>query len=166
MRLALVCVLIILMAPACGGPSLDTTVQAAAVRTTLDTLWTEYADAADRRDSVAFGGLFLEDAALVFSGAPTVTGRQAIQQFLVGLYSGIDVTRFRVTPDDLRIHGPLAVETGAFEQDYTQEGAPKTEVGRFALIAERGGDKEWRIRRLVALADSIKGSGSTNRPVP
>ena len=66
------------------------------------------------------------------------------------------MTRFRVVVDDLRVHGPLAVETGAYEEDYSEGGVPKTEVGRFTLIAERDAGKGWRIRRLVALADSVQ----------
>lgn len=157
MRLAALLSLLIAIVPACGTrEQLDTTVQAATVRVSLDTLWTLYADAADRRDSLAFGGLFYDDAVLVFSNAPTVSGKASIQEFLVSLYSAVDVTRFRVVVDDLRVHGPLAVETGTFEEDYTEAGTPKSEVGRFTLVAERDRDQRWRVRRLVALADSVR----------
>lgn len=161
MRYAAVLAILIAVVPACGTQEqLDTTVRAAEVRTTLDTLWTQYADAADRRDSLTFGSLFHDDAVLVFSGAPTILGRSEIQTFLVSLYSSVDVTRFRVVVDDLRVHGPLAVETGAYEEDYSEGGVPKTEVGRFTLIAERDAGKGWRIRRLVALADSVQSAAA------
>lgn len=157
MRYALVLAILIAIVPACGTQQqLDTTVQAATVRASLDSVWAQYAVAADQRDSIGFGSLFAEDAVVVFSGAPTVTGRSSIETFLVALYSPVDVTRFRVIVDDLRVHGPLAVETGTFEESYTESGAPKIEVGRFTLVAEANRDKRWIIRRLVALADSVR----------
>jgi ketosteroid isomerase-like protein len=157
MRPAWILALLIAIVPACGTQQeLDTTVQAATVRASLDSLWAQYAVAADQRDSIAFGALFFDDATLVFSNAPTVSGRAAIETFLVTRYTGIDVTALRVTPDDLRVHGPLAVETGSFEEDYTEAGAPKTQAGRFVLIAEPDAKKAWKIRRMVSMADSVR----------
>ena len=150
--------------PACGGPQLDAPRQAAEVKSTLDTLWTQYADAADRRDSLAFGPLFRDDAVLVYSSAPTASGRRAIEQFLVALYSGVDLTSLRVTPEDLRMSGNLGAQAGKFEEDYSDAGAAKTMAGRFALIVERGDDKAWRIRRLVMLADSVRAVGGAQLP--
>lgn len=157
MRYALILATVIAIVPACGTQQqLDTTVQAATVRVSLDSLWAQYAVAADQRDSIAFGALFFDDAVLFVSGAPTITGRAAIEEFLVALYSPVDVTALRVIPDDLRVHGPLAVETGSFEEDYTEAGAPTTEAGRFVMIAEPDPRKAWKIRRLVMMADSIR----------
>jgi ketosteroid isomerase-like protein len=157
MRHALVLAILIAVVPACGTQQqLDTTVQAATVRATIDSLWAQYAVAADQRDSIGFGALFFEDASIVFSGAPTIVGRPAIQTFLVSLYTGVDVTGFRVVPDDLRAHGPLAIETGGFEESYTEAGTPKVESGRFVLVTEPDARKAWKIRRLVVLADSVR----------
>lgn len=156
MRTAAVLSLLIAIVPACGTQEqLDTTVQAAAVRATLDSLWSQYAVAADRRDSVAFANLFLEDAVLVMDHTPTMSGREAIAKFLAARYVPIDVTAFRVRVDDLRARGPLAIETGDWEEEFTQNGAPKTQFGRFALVAEPDEQKIWKVRRLVAFADSI-----------
>lgn len=157
MRHALVLAILIAVVPACGTQQqLDTTVQAATVRSSLDSLWAQYAVAADQRDSLGFGALFFDDASLVFSNAPTISGRAGIDEFLVALYTPVDVTALRVIPDDLRVHGPLAVETGSFEEEYTEAGTPKTEAGRFVLIAEPDAKKAWRVRRLVMMADSIR----------
>jgi uncharacterized protein (TIGR02246 family) len=155
--MSLVLALLLAIVPACGTQQqLDTTVQAATVRASLDSLWAQYAVSADQRDSLGFAALFFDDATLVVSNAPTITGRAAIEEFLVTLYTGVDVTALRVVPDDLRVHGPLAVETGTFEEDYTEAGTPKTQVGRFVLIAEPDARRAWKIRRMVAMADSIR----------
>ena len=166
MRLFVALLAVAVLVAACGGGSdLGKTVQAAAVKASLDTLWSQYADAADRRDSVLFGSLFLDDAALVYSSAPTMTGRPAIQQFLFTLYSGVDLTKLRVVPEDLRVEGNLAVQSGAFQEDYQDGANMKSEVGRFTLVAQKGSQGRWQIRRLVAIADSIKG-GATPANAP
>jgi len=152
---ALFLLVLVVTVPACGKHNLDEAVQAATVRSVLDTLWTEYADAADRRDSLLFGTLFHEDAALVYSSAPTATGRPAITQFLVTLYSGVDLTKLRIVPEDLKVSGTLAAQGGTFEEDFLDNATPKTEVGRFELIAERGDDQRWRVHRLVVVVDSL-----------
>jgi len=111
--------------------------------------------AAGGSDSTAFGALFAEDASLVFSNAPTVTGRPAIQTFLGALYGPVDVTGFRVTQEDLKISGTMAAQTGTFTESFIEQNREKTEFGRFALIVERGEDGPWRIWRLVAVQDSL-----------
>jgi len=135
---------------------MDKTIQAASVKESLDSLWTQFAVAAYQRDSLGFGALFQEDAALAFPHAPTVTGRSAIEQFLAAHYRGIDVTAFRVTPEDLTVNGTLAAQAGSYEQEYLEGGAKKTESGRFSLIAEQDPHHAWKIRRLLAMADTVR----------
>lgn len=153
LRLALLAVL-----PACSvTQDLDTASQAAAAKASLDSLWVRFADAADRRDREGFGSLFADDGVLVSSGAPTVRGRMAIQEHLASRYSGVDITALRITPEDLKASGSLAIQGGSYEEDFTEAGAEKTGTGRYAVVVERGGDGPWRIRRLVTLADSVRG---------
>lgn len=125
------------------------------VKGSIDSLWTRYATAADERDSMAFGALFAEDAALVFSNAPTVRGRPAIQTFLGALYGPVDVTGLRVTQEDLKISGTMAAQTGTFQESYIEQSREKTGYGRFALVVEKGDDGPWRIWRLVSVMDSL-----------
>ena len=149
------CVLAILaFLPSCAGPNLDTAMQAAQAKGSIDSLWSGYAVAADRRDETAFRSLFTDDAILDFSGAPSVTGKSAIASFLRERYTPIDETGFKVTPDDLKASGDLATQGGTFEERFTEADVPKIEYGRYVLVAEKGSDSAWRIRRLMAVADS------------
>jgi hypothetical protein len=152
---ALLLLVLVVALPACGKHNLNEAVEAAGVRAVLDTLWTEYADAADRRDSLLFSSLLHPDAALVYSGAPTVIGRPLVTHFLVTLYSAVDLTKLRIVPEDLKVSGTLAAQGGTFEENFLDAATPKTDVGRFELIAERGDDKKWRIHRLVVMVDSL-----------
>lgn len=154
MRTAALIVVLTGLLSACSR-DMDKTIQAADVKESLDTLWTQFAVAADQRDSLAFGALFEEEASLAYPHAPTVTGRSAIGHFLATHYTPIDATAFRVTPEDLTVDGTLAAQAGSYEQDYLDGGTKKTEVGRFTLIAEQGKDRAWKIRRLLAMPDTV-----------
>lgn len=140
----------------CGTNDVDSAVQAAKAKASIDTLWTQYAVAADERDSVAFGKLFTQDATLSFAGAPNLHGGKAISDFLVARYRAVDLTKLRVIPEEFKAAGALAAQSGAFERSYIEADSQKTEYGRYVLIAERGPDKAWRIRRLAGFPDSIR----------
>ena len=97
----LILVLAAVLVASCARPSGTSSFNNLTVKGSIDSLWTRYATAADERDSTAFGELFTEDAALVFSSAPTVQGRSAIQTFVGALYGPIDMTGLTITPGDL-----------------------------------------------------------------
>lgn len=123
------------------------------VKAAIDSLWTGYAHASDSRDAAAFGALFTEDAALDYSGAPTVHGREAIQAHLASLYSAIDATGLRIVPDETKVSGPMAVQGGTFEESFLQKDKSMVQLGRFTLVAEMEG-RSWKIMRLTAIVDS------------
>ena len=140
----------------CATNDVDSALQAAKAKASIDSLWTQYAVASDQRDAAAFANLFTEDASLVQSGAPTARGRKAIADFLASLYTGIDATGLRVTPEELKASGSLAVQGGIFEEQFIEADSQKTKFGRYLLFAERGTDEAWRIRRLAVIADSTR----------
>ncbi|HEX7077909.1 MAG TPA: nuclear transport factor 2 family protein [Candidatus Eisenbacteria bacterium] len=154
MRFLFLLLLVLAVVPSCGGNNLDTALEAAKAKSAIDSLWTRYAVASDQHDAIGFESLFIEDGTLVYDRAPTVNGRRAIGAFLDSLYRGVDATGLRIVPEDLQVSGTLAAQCGTFEESFNEAGKPKTEYGRFVLIADRGSDQTWRIRRLVALADS------------
>ena len=156
MRGAVLSLLILTVAAGCASNDVDSALQAAKAKASIDSLWTRYAVASDQRDAAAFGKLFTEQATLVYSGAATVHGRKEIGDFLALLYTGVDATGLRVTPEELKASGSLAVQSGAFEEHFIEADSQKTEYGRYTLLAERGADKAWLIRRLIAIADSTR----------
>jgi len=147
---------ILALIPACAGQPTPSAFESLAAKAAIDTLWTGYAHASDRKDAAAFGALFTEDATLVYSGAPTVRGRDQIQTFLASLYADVDPTGLRIVPEETRVSGPIAVQSGAFEESFNETGIAKTEYGRYVLLAEQGEGHEWRIKRIVAIADSTR----------
>ncbi|HKW50834.1 MAG TPA: SgcJ/EcaC family oxidoreductase [Candidatus Eisenbacteria bacterium] len=148
---ALICLAVI---PACGQQTMRSAVGTLEVKAAVDSLWSGYAHASDRKDAAAFGALFTEDAALVYTGVATVRGRQAVQERLVSMYADIDPTGLRVEADETRVSGTMAIQTGTFEESFNEKSAAKTRFGRFALIAESERERSWKIRRLFVVVDS------------
>lgn len=149
-------VLALAILASCATNDVDSALQAAKAKTSIDSLWTRYAVASDQRDAAAFANLFTEDASLVQSDAPTVRGGTAIGDFLAARYTGIDATGLRVVPEELKASGSLAVQSGTFEEQFIEADSQKTKFGRYVLFAEREPGETWRIRRLAAIADSIR----------
>jgi len=156
MRSFLALLVILAAVPACRKETTPSAFESLSVKAVIDSLWTGYAHASDTKDAAAFGALFTEDATVTYSGVPTVHGRDAIQAFLVKLYADIDPTGLRVEPDETRVSGTLAVQSGKFQENFNEKGEEKTEYGRYVLVVEKGDGEAWKIRGLTAIADSTK----------
>ena len=155
MRILLGSVALLVALASCSATSdLDTASQTANAKAAIDTLWIHYAEAADRRDPILFESIFTEDASVVFSNAATASGRPAVQEFLSSLYASVDVTNFRVVPEDMKAVGGFAAQSGTFQEEFTEEGKAKVQRGRYTLLLDQGPDKTWRIHRMVAIVDS------------
>src|SRR6185295_13789761 len=118
MRATVVALLALAIIPACGPQTMRSAVGTLEVKAAVDSLWSAYAHASDRKDAGAFGALFTEDAVLVSAGVPTVHGRQAIQERLVSMYADLDPTGLRVEADETRVSGTIAVQSGTFEESF------------------------------------------------
>jgi len=156
MRLVLMLLPASILLVSCASNDVDSAVQAAKAKASIDSLWTQYAVASDQRDAAAFERLFTQDATLSFQGSENLHGGKEIAAVLAARFKDIDATRFRVVPEEMKASGTLAVQAGAFERGFIQADSQKTEYGRYVLVAERGPDKAWRIRRLAGFADSTK----------
>ena len=139
---------------ACGRQSAPSAVESLTAKAAVDSLWSGYAHASDEKDPERFAKLFTDDAVVDYSGVPTARGRDAITTFLTSLYIDIDPTGLRIEPDETRVSGSTAVQSGAFQEHYIEKNTAKTEYGRFVLVAERGDKDTWKIRRLMAIVDS------------
>lgn len=156
MRLVLMLLPASILLVSCASNDVDSAVQAARAKASIDSLWTQYAVASDQRDAAAFERLFTQDATLSFQGSPNLHGGKEIAAALAERFKNIDATRFRVVPEELKASGILAAQSGSFERGFIEADSQKTEYGRYVLIAERGSNNAWRIRRLAGFADSIK----------
>jgi ketosteroid isomerase-like protein len=141
----------------CAEPGGPTAIDVVTAQAAVDSIWTKFAEAADRHDADAFGALLTEDASVVYSGQPTTQGRAGAQNLLLSLHTGADVTSLRIVPEDFKMSDFLATQTGIFEDRYTKDGKEMARTGRFTLVAVRGEDRIWRIWKLMALVDTEEG---------
>ncbi len=144
----------LLSLPACTRQSAPSAVESLTAKAAVDSLWSDYVHAAKEKDPNGFAKLFTDDAVVDFSGSPTARGRDAIATFLTSLSASIDPTALRVVPDETRVSGSTAIQSGAFQEDYIDQSKQRTEYGRFVMIAEQGDKDTWKIRRLIAIVDS------------
>lgn len=156
MRANILILPIFALVASCGANDVDSALQAARAKASIDTLWTRYAEASDQHDATAFAAIFTEDATFAFAGAPSVHGGKAIGDYLAARSANIDATGLRVLPEELKASGSLAMQSGTFERRFIESDSQKTEYGRYTLIAERGPGKTWRVRRLMGVADSVR----------
>lgn len=140
--------------PACSQRSAPSAVETFSAKAAADSLWSGYAHASDEKDPEGFAKLFTEDAVVEFSGAPRVRGRDAIKIFLASHYVDIDPTGLRIEPDEIRVSGDAAIQSGDFEEHFIEKDKEMTEYGRFILVMDRDDKGTWKIRRLMAIADS------------
>jgi uncharacterized protein (TIGR02246 family) len=105
-----------------------------------------WATAYNRHDRGALGALYADGARLMMHGAPTIAGRQAVEEFWAGDFEDRDpLTLLKVThsvtgSDMLLVHGDYEVVS---RTDGSELGG-----GRFAHIWTRGGrNGEWRLDR-------------------
>jgi uncharacterized protein (TIGR02246 family) len=105
-----------------------------------------WVSAYNKHDRAVLGGVYTESARLMMHGAPTITGRKAIEDFWAGDFEDRDpLTLLKVThsvtgSDMLLAHGDYEVVS---RTDGSDLGG-----GRFAHLWSRGGrDGQWRLDR-------------------
>ena len=102
--------------------------------------------AAGAGDAASVAAIYLPDARLMPPNAPTIQGRDAIQQFWGG-FLGTYTLKIEVTAEEVEGRGDLAYARGRYVLDATPKvkgPAPFHEVGKFLEILRRQPDGSWR----------------------
>jgi uncharacterized protein (TIGR02246 family) len=104
-----------------------------------------WVQAYNKHDRAALGGVYTENARLMMHGAPTIAGRERIEEYWTADFEvGNPLTLLTVThsvsgTDMMLVHGDYKVIS---REDGSQLG-----YGRFAHIWTRDGDRVWRLDR-------------------
>jgi uncharacterized protein (TIGR02246 family) len=129
-------------ATAAGAPAPLSAADQAAIRATD----TAFATAAGAGDAASVAAIYLPDARLMPPNAPTIQGRDAIQQFWGG-FLGTYALKIEVTAEEVEGRGDLAYARGRYVLDATPKvkgPGPLHEVGKFLEILRRQPDGSWR----------------------
>jgi uncharacterized protein (TIGR02246 family) len=111
----------------------------------VQNLANRWATAYNQHDREALGALYTEDAHLMMHGAPTIRGREAIQEFWAeDMQAGNPLTVLTVThavegSDMILVHGNYQV--------IDRDTGELVGFGRFAHIWNRSDGEEWRLDR-------------------
>lgn len=95
-------------------------------------------------DMETLAALYTEDAVLLPPGR-VVRGREAIARYFAPRPGRRNLSH-SMRPDDLRIHGDTAVDSGTWTNVWqTGDGEPRRAEERYLVVWRRGDDGRWRI---------------------
>jgi len=131
-------------AAASGNPSAE-----------LAEFWTAYAAAQRAADTTAWKALLTEDVVYVFTGTPTVRGRDQATALLSRFLMEHKVAALHVASEEVTAFGDRAFQLATVHEAYQPAGQPvKEEFSRLAAFFLRSGDGRWLLDRAVVIIDS------------
>ena len=141
MRKALLSVLGVLLFASFASAQGSTKATKAGGAATPDELRERWAAAANAKDAAGIAALYMEDALLMPSNAPTAKGRVAIQAALQGMLEqgAHDISLSKV---DGGMSGSWGYEAGTYGATF---GTSK-DKGKYLLTLKKGADGKWLIQ--------------------
>jgi uncharacterized protein (TIGR02246 family) len=115
------------------------------VRQTIESANRQFEAAFNRGDTVALAALYTEDATVLPPGAPSVHGREAIQQFWQSVRDA-GVRTATLATQDVQASGDYAHEIGAATLQIQPEGgAASTEQVKYVVVWKRQPGGTWQL---------------------
>ncbi|NOT08388.1 MAG: SnoaL-like domain-containing protein [Gemmatimonadales bacterium] len=143
-------------APATPAPMAEAPVDQAAIKAELDVVRAAYAQAEMAGDAAAVAGMYVEDGAIDFYGAPPMRGRAAIQAGMGQLYSTGKFEVVEIVGEVTRARiATAATETGTYHNAQRVNGKLTHAWGRWASGAVKD-STGWKVTYLIGFPDSTK----------
>jgi ketosteroid isomerase-like protein len=141
---------------ACASPRQESPPpDSSAIRTDLDSLWARYTAAAVAGDGDAIAQLYADNAYVVESGLATIRGKDALRSVVKEVLGGVRFIEASITPELTEVTGDRVLQFGSYRDVLQQGGQPvQVVVGRFSAVLHRDSTGSWRVRSLIAVADS------------
>jgi uncharacterized protein (TIGR02246 family) len=101
-------------------------------------------------DAAAVAALYADNATLMPSNGAAVSGKAAIEAFLVAEYAAMSAAPI-VTPRETKVAGDMAYDTGSTVMTLTPKAGGKamTVNGKYAVTLARQADGSWKITNLI-----------------
>ena len=131
------------------------TVDAAAVRQSIEQSNAKFTDALKRGDTAALGEGYTDDVVMLMGGAPPARGKAQATQAMIGMAKAMKFTDAKLTTSQVDIAGDYAIETGVFEMTGTPPGAKAatTSRGNYLTIWKKQADGSYKIYRDVGVEE-------------
>jgi ketosteroid isomerase-like protein len=135
-----------------AGPAVDS----AAVVSAAVGYWPRWIAAVTSGDLAAMGGLLSDSVRLDLKGFPPMVGKAAFAATFEPLMKTMKMDSEVITPEQTTaISNELAYQTGDYVETMTSAGKTQTEYGRYAAAIGKSADGQWRLRYIMAFADSL-----------
>ncbi len=123
----------------------------------IDTLRSQFANAYSAGDAVAAAACFTDDAIGMFPNQAAIEGKQAIQEWLEGVFKE-NAVKMAHTPLETQVTGDWAYERGNITIAVTPKaGAPAEMSLKYVVILKRQPDGSWKVYRDIS---------NSNQPPP
>jgi len=131
-------------------------VDSAAVVSAAVGYWPRWIAAVTSGDLAAMGGLLSDSVRLDLKGFPPMVGKAAFAATFEPVMKDLKVDSEVITPEQTTaISNELAYQTGDYVETMTSAGKTQTEYGRYAAAIGKSADGQWRLRYIMAFADSL-----------
>jgi len=98
---------------------------------------------------------YADDAVMMQTGMPAVSGRAGIEEAMKGMVAAMKVDSASFATTDVKVSGDLAVETGTFRITMTPTGGkPMNEVGKYVTVWQKQADGGWKVIRDISNSDT------------
>jgi uncharacterized protein (TIGR02246 family) len=150
---------VLVLAAACSQPAPPPPAPApppppdpAAVRSTIEANNTAFVNAMLKGDAAAaVGASYADDAVVMMSNMPKMTGKDAIQGLFTGLLAEMTPKAMSFHTDEVMVTGDLAIETGAYQMTLQPKKGPEMkDEGKYLTVWKKQPDGRWRIIRDIS----------------
>ena len=109
----------------------------------VDAAWNEAAGAMDLERTIAF---FADDASMLPTNAPIVTGQEAVRGLWSGLFAVPDLDlSWKASVAEVARSGDLGYTRGTYQISMTDPAGPVTDHGKYVTVWQKQADGNWKI---------------------
>lgn len=118
----------------------------AAVRRAIDAGNAQWSEGWRQGDAAKVAAIFAPDGVQLARSGKVIQGRAAIRDRQAADMKGADPgVKVTVTTTQVWLVGDTAYETGTYKYEYTTQGKPGTDVGRYVTAWKRQHDGSWKL---------------------
>ncbi len=114
----------------------------------------QWIEAWEKGDPEMVAALFTDDAVMLSQGGKVFKSRQQIlERQKVAMQSVTRPIKVSVVTVKIWMDGDTAYETGKYKYEYTENGKPTTEEGRYVTMWKRQHDSSWKLTMDMAVPE-------------
>lgn len=114
----------------------------------------QWIEAWEKGNPEMIAAIFTDDGVMLSQGGRVFKGRQQIlERQKVAMQSVTRPIKVSVVTGKIWLDGDTAYETGKYKYEYTENGKPVTEEGRYVTNWKRQGDGSWKLTMDMAVPE-------------